>query len=295
MSAVGEGDSVMLVVGVDGLVGSALFKAFGERGRVLGTSRRAGSEHLQLDLAGEMSGLSLPENISTAFICAGVTSLQNCRENSAASRRVNVTNTVALAERLTGMGARVVFFSTGLVFDGSKPFCRESDTVSPQCEYGRQKVETERAVLALGEAAAVVRLTKVIAAGIPLFRRWREDLSAGRVIRPFTDYKMSPITVSFVVAAMRALTQKWLPGILHLSANCDLDYREAAVRLAMSLDPTLNMLRLVESTTSRAAGVDLDANPQFTTLDTTRLRSELNLPTPSAEAALAECFLSHPV
>jgi dTDP-4-dehydrorhamnose reductase len=280
----------VLVVGADGLVGGALFQAFRETGQALGTSRRPQSGHITLDLAGDGANAPLPGDIAIAFLCAAVTSLQKCRENPAASGRVNVTNTVALAERLVSGGARVVFFSTGLVFDGSRPFCRESDAPHPQCEYGRQKAAAERALLVLGDAVAVVRLTKVVAPGIPLFRRWREDLSAGRVIRPFTDYKMSPITVNFVVAAMRALSQNWLPGLLHLSADRELAYQEAAVQLATSMDPTRSLLSWFEPTTSRAAGVDLETNPQFTTLDTTRLRSELNLPTPSADAALAECF-----
>jgi dTDP-4-dehydrorhamnose reductase len=280
----------VLVVGADGLVGGALFQAFRETGQALGTSRRPQSGHIALDLAGDGVSDPLPGDISIAFLSAAITSLQKCRENPAASGRVNVTNTVALAERLAGRGARVVFFSTGLVFDGSRPFCRESDAPHPQCEYGRQKVAAERALLALGDAVAVVRLTKVVAPGIPLFRRWREDLSAGRVIRPFTDYRMSPITVKFVVAAMRALSRNWLPGLLHLSADRELAYEEAAVQLATSMDPTRSLLSLIEPTTARAAGVDLETNPQFTTLDTARLRSELNLPTPSADAALAECF-----
>lgn len=282
----------VLVVGADGLVGRALFNAFQATCEAVGTSRRAHSSHLMLDLANGGAEVPKLDGISLAFLCAAATSLKRCRENPAETRQINVDNTVALAGKLVSAGVRVVFFSTALVFDGKKPFCREADSPNPQCEYGRQKLDAERALLSFGDAAAVVRLTKVIAPEVPLFRHWREDLLAGRAIHPFTDYRMSPISVSIVVAVMQALRRRWLSGLLHLSADRDMDYGEAAMQFAKRLDPSLALLNLVQPTTSAAAGADLEVNPRFTTLDTSRLRCELNLVTPSADASLAECFQS---
>ncbi len=242
-----------------------------------------------LDLAKDPATWDLPEQVSVAFLCGAVTSLQTCREKPTESRQVNVTNTVALAQRLRALGARVVFFSSGLVFDGTKPFPSETDAVNPQCEYGRQKAEAERALLAMGESVAVVRLVKVVAPELPLFRRWAEDLRASRVVHPFSDYVMSPITLGFVAEAMRVLIRRWTPGVLHLGADAQVSYAEAAVRLAAQLGASAS---LVEPTTSRAAGVDLEIIPRHSTLDTTRLRTELGLATPSAAQALDECFVS---
>ena len=59
----------------------------------------------------------------------------------------------------------------------------------------------------------------------------------------------------------------------------------------VKLDPP-ELDAAVQPTTSRSAGVDLEILPQFTTLDTTRLRMELGLATPSAELSLADCFAS---
>jgi dTDP-4-dehydrorhamnose reductase len=289
MSGAGQRGSTVLVVGADGLVGGELFRRFRARGPTVGTSRRADSEFLKLDLAEAAAGWQLPGQVSIAFLCAAVTSLQSCRENPAASKRVNVTNTVALAEQLVASGGRVVFLSTGLVFDGSQPFWRESDAVNPRCEYGRQKAEAERALVALGANVAVVRLAKVVAPGMPLFLRWAEELRAGRSIRPFSDYVMSPISLTFVAQALGQLAARWTPGFLHVGADADVSYADAAARLAVRLGANAN---LVQPTTSRAAGVDLEIVPQFTTLDTTRLRTELGLATPSATRSLDDCFAS---
>jgi dTDP-4-dehydrorhamnose reductase len=289
MSAAGQPGGTVLVVGADGLVGSALFRAFSAHGPVLGTSRRAGSEFLHLDLAEPPGKWPTLPPVSVAYLCAAVTALRQCREHPVESRQVNLTHTVTLAGRLVAQGTRVVFFSTGLVFDGTQSFWPESAPLNPQCEYGRQKAEAERQILAVGESAAVVRLAKVVAPGMPLFRRWVEDLRAGKVIRPFADYVMSPITLSFVAEAMQALAAGWGSGVWHLGADADVSYAAAASRLAARLGVSPG---LVQPTTSQAAGADLEFLPRHSTLGTARLRTELGLITPSAAAALDDCFAS---
>ena len=177
--------------------------------------------------------------------------------------------------------------STGLVFDGTKPFPSETDAPNPQCEYGRQKMDAERALLAVGESVAIVRLAKVIAPELPLFRRWAEELYAGRVVHPFSDYVMSPITLGFVTEAMRRLASNWSGGVWHVGADAQVSYAGAAARLAARLGARAD---LVQPTTSRTAGVDLETLPTHSTLGTMRLQTELGLATPSAVAALDECF-----
>lgn len=289
MSGVSLSDGTVLVVGADGLVGSALAESFGACGSVVVASRRKGSMLLPLDLAKDPATWELPQQVSVAFLCGAVTSLQMCREKPMESRQINVTNTVALAQRLRALGARVVFFSSGLVFDGTKPFQSEADTVNPQCEYGRQKAETECMLLAMGKSVAIVRLTKVVAPELPLFWRWAEDLRAGRVVRPFSDYVMSPITLGLVAEAMRRLALNWSGGVWHVGADAQVSYTEAASRLATRLGACAD---LVQPTTSREAGVDLETVPMHTTLGTTRLQTELGLAPPPALAVLDECFAS---
>jgi hypothetical protein len=47
---------------------------------------------------------------------------------------------------------------TNLVFDGSVPCRNAHDAACPVTEYGRQKAEAEKQLLALGNMAAVVRV-----------------------------------------------------------------------------------------------------------------------------------------
>lgn len=278
---------VHLVVGADGMIGGALAEALRRTGaQVAATALSPGGETagcLRLDLA-EPEGLwPLPARVEAAYLMAAIPSLEACRSDPAGSRRINVERTVAIARRLLGRGARILFPSTNLVFDGETPMRRPEDPVSPGTEYGRQKAEAERALLALEGAVTVVRLTKVVAPGMPLLGRWRKALLAGEAIRPFTDKVMAPIPLAFVAEVFRAAGSRPMPGILQVSAERDISYAEAAAFLAERLGAPSGLVRPMPS---REVGLDLDAVPRHTTLDTGRLRREVGLEPPDVWTAL---------
>lgn len=243
-----------LIVGADGVIGSALAKRLPNAAQ---TSRRNLKGYaLSLDLARDPATWQLPDAVSVAFLCAARCSIQDCRANPVETRLVNVTRTVQLVERLAARGAFVVFLSTNQVFDGSIPFRRASDATCPLTEYGRQKAEAERAVLALG--GAVVRFTKVIAGASPLFQLWIDSLRAGQPVEAFVDMMFAPVPMNAAVDALVAVATKRVRGIVQVSGECDISYADAAKLLG---DPGL--VRPI-GITSR--GISPDAAPKHTTL-----------------------------
>ena len=274
------------VWGSDGQIGRALRTALPQAG---GTSRRrpAAAGQVFFDLAADPADWVLPADISTAYVCAAWTSLEACRRDPRASAHINVTRTVELAGRLAAQGAFVVFLSTNLVYDGALPYRPAADRPCPQTEYGRQKAEAERRLLALGPAAAIVRLTKVIPPGWPLFQRWRTAWSSGQPIQPLSDLVLAPLSLPFVVQALSMIGARRLGGFFQLSGERDLSYADAAQLLARrrGVPP-----RLIQPVTAAEAGLALEAQPVHTTLADTRVRQELNLTPPSIEAALAQGF-----
>ena len=134
-----------------------------EGATVAGTTRRAGATDagvLSLDLSADAATWpELPE-AGAVLLGAGETSLARCRAEPAATHRVNVDAVASLSERLGRRGTFMVFLSTNLVFDGSRPFARATDRRSPLTEYGRQKAEAEAVIRLQGEGAAVLRLSK---------------------------------------------------------------------------------------------------------------------------------------
>ncbi|MEI8190849.1 MAG: SDR family oxidoreductase, partial [candidate division NC10 bacterium] len=85
-----------------------------------------------------------------------------CEKHPQETRRLNVDATLACARMVFGRGMRFVFFSTDYVFDGAKrEGYREEDETRPLNEYGRQKLEVERALCASGGRALVIRTSAI--------------------------------------------------------------------------------------------------------------------------------------
>ena len=91
----------VLVVGADGLLGSAVASRLEAEGcPVIRTSRRGAPGTIPLDLAALAEAWSPPAGIAAAVICAAVTATEECRARPNECRRVNVEATCELGRRL---------------------------------------------------------------------------------------------------------------------------------------------------------------------------------------------------
>ena len=270
-----------LVIGADGLIGRALSAHLKSAGAaVIETTRKPDSvsdKRLFLDIAKDISDWQLPEHISVAYLCAAATSLVNCKKDPFHTKKINVTNTVALARKLVEQGAFVVFPSTNLVFDGSVAFQKADYPACPNTEYGRQKAEAEIQLLNLGESVATVRFTKILGLDTPLFKGWIEALRNNEIIHPFSDMVMSPVPLSSAVEVLYRIAEKRLSGIVQVSGKEDVSYEQAAYFIARGIGARKELFQPVKSTES---GIDMEAAPLNTTLDTSRMESALGMMPP---------------
>lgn len=275
------GKCVALIIGADGLIGRALADHLSRNGYlVLETTRRlktVSESRIFLNLADNISNWSPPTHVSIAYFFAAVTSLDECRRNPKQSEIVNVHNTVKLVKALVASGIYVVFPSTNLVFDGSIPFRKALNRTCPQTVYGKQKAQVERKLLALGDSISVVRFTKIFGPKTSLIKRWIEDLRNNQVIHPLSDVVVAPTPLSFAVEVLHRSTDVRLGGIVQVSGAQDITYEEVARYLAQRIGARSD---LVQPIRSELAGLDLEAIPSHTTLDTSRLRMELQLEPP---------------
>ena len=282
---------VSLVIGADGLIGRAVadhLQLVGES--VLETTRRPDTiseRRLLLDLTEDVSEWHPPRQVSVAYLCAAVSSLARCRRNPAQSALVNVQNTVALAKKFVANGTFVIFLSTNLVYNGRVPFRKANEPLSPRTEYGRQKAEAERQLLALGDSISVVRLTKVIGPNMPLIKRWIQALQNNEAIHPFSDMVMAPFSLPFVVDLLYRIGTRRLPGMLQVSGERDVTYEQVARHIAERIggNPAL-----VQPMRSEEAGLQLEAVPRYTTLETARLRTEFGIEPPDVWSAIDSVF-----
>lgn len=151
--------------GASGLVGSAFARAAQRRGhQVIGVVNA---------FAGEIEGLAakrvvdLSDAHATAEAvldvfpdaivnCAAMSVPEQCEANPALAHALNVTLPTTLARLAHHVSARLVHISSEQVFDGTQttPY-KNTDAASPINLYGRQKLESERAVHAAAPEFAV--------------------------------------------------------------------------------------------------------------------------------------------
>lgn len=273
-------------MGVDGVIGSALYARLGRDKAVLGTTRREKPppDLISLDIA-MADDVRLPV-VDSAIICAGVTSLAACRMQPAGTRRINVDAPLALARRLAGRGTFVVGLSTNLVLDGRAPRRSADAAAAPSAEYAVQKRDLEQGFHDLGHRGAVVRLTKVISPQTALLRGWCEALTRGDAISPYADMSMAPILLDHVAAALEALMDRRLPGLFQLSAEDDVGYSDAAYLLADVVGASRALVRPCAAPLE----IPLGERPAFSSMDTARACAELDWRPMAAAAALREAF-----
>lgn len=274
----------VLVIGGDGTIGRAIGALLAARGiQIVETTRHPsgpasrapdsdGRDRLFLDLLDDPGKVALPERIDVAYMCAGVASLADCRNDPAGSARVNVTGTLAVARRLATAGTHVVALLTSQVFNGTAPRTSAEAPRCPRTEYGRQKVAMEEGLLALGEQGSLVRLTKVVSPTLALLSGWIAALRTDRAVRAFSDMVMAPVALTDVVEALGTIGERRLSGIIQLSAPEDAAYTEVARHLARRLGRAETR---VEAVSARDAGLLPEDVPAHTALDTTRAEREL--------------------
>jgi dTDP-4-dehydrorhamnose reductase len=278
-----------LIVGADGLVGSALCSLCADAGIAATlTSRRprAGTVHLDLRKP-ELATLDKTP-CDVAFVCAAVTDMRACQEDPEGSRLVNVTNTLAVLRGLAERGTRSVFLSSSQVFDGETPEPEEGAPTCPKNEYGAQKVAVEQAILAEGLPVAVLRVTKVLAERpVGVFKGWFDALLQGKPVHPATNMALSPVTVSDVAAAAARLGFAGRAGVWHLGSRDAIGYDEAA-RLMAELQDLPRAL--VQGQALTEAQVPEIYRHRHVTLSCCKIARELAMPVRQARDVLHQLF-----
>ncbi len=221
----------IFLAGASGLAGSAFARAAFRRGhRVVGT---VGS------FTGEIEGLVRKRTVdlanpaaTTAAVldefpqaivnCAAVSVPEQCDKNPALAQALNVGLPSTLAQLAHHVGAPFIHLSSEQVFDGSQstPYTRDGP-VAPLNLYGRQKLESEKAVHAIApEFAITLRAPLLMGNSVGGARSNHErllaDWAAGRTAKLFTDELRQPCTAENLAEVMVELCERNdLRGVFH--------------------------------------------------------------------------------
>ena len=204
------------------------------------TGRSYGAELEPVDLADRDHVVrAFREARPTAVIhAAALASVAECHRSPERARRVNAEGSGTLARLAAEAGARLVYVSTDLVFDGRRGNYREDDPISPLSIYGTTKAAGEEAVLAVPRNA-VVRVTLLFGptlTGRPSF--FDDQLAALRSRRPirlFRDEWRTPLSLAVAAPALLAVCRADFTGLLHLGGPERMTRLEMGRRLAAYL------------------------------------------------------------
>ena len=196
------------------------------------------------------------------------------------ARYVNVTQTLNIAKQLTRSGVFVIFLSTNAVFNGEIAFAKSNMLVSPNSEYGRQKADAEFELLKLENNVAIVRFGKILNSDAALLCNWKRDLLSDKIIHPYVDMVMAPLSMEFAVQCLKVLATRRKPGIFQVTATRDINYFEVAKYIANKMHVTEDLINPIYC---RDDGI-LFA-PKNTTLDGQTVK-EVGINLPSAFEAI---------
>lgn len=219
-----------LITGASGQLGGHVVRrlaADGERAHVLALSRSrvvrvAGVEARQVDLGDTEALVDCVGSYGPTHVIhvGAVTSVTQAHADPQTACRVNTLATQRLAQCAADCGARLVFSSTDMVFDGEAAPYGENDPPKPLSHYGRTKAEAEQ-LLTEFERTLVVRLPLMY--GYPCERRETTfvrqivALRAGEPLRLFADEFRTPIWLADAAASLIELARSEVTGLLHVA------------------------------------------------------------------------------
>ncbi len=215
---------VPLIIGVDGLIGHALWRQFQiEFPGTLGTSRKGTDGLPYQDLfSPDLKQLPL-DSFTHAIIAAASPNIRTCELQPESTKLCNVWGTLETAKELLKRGIRPVLFSTDYVFDGTQGNYIETSPPNPTNQYGKQKLELEQKIQALSSGNfLLLRLAKVFPNHIEptgFFGEITTALRQNKKLKAAEDLLFSPIMLQDVVRGISLLLRNNRTGIYHIGGS----------------------------------------------------------------------------
>ncbi|GAC1596072.1 MAG: SDR family oxidoreductase [Ginsengibacter sp.] len=197
---------------------------------VLATSRGPSLLHevnfKQLDIreGGEVDKIVSAFQPEVIIHAAANGSADDCELHKDECDLITVNATKNIIEAASKLNSKVIFLSTDFVFSGAAGPYIESDVVSPVNYYGRSKVEGERIISESNTENCIVRLCSVYGKGITgsargIITLTKERLSKGLSLNVVADQIRTPTLVNDIAVAIRAIIDKNVSGIYHISGE----------------------------------------------------------------------------
>ena len=178
---------------------------------------------IKLDVTSQESVREVLETVHPEVIihAAAKADVDFCESNHDVSFRVNVRGSENLVKQAGLIGARFIYLSTDLVFDGEEGDYSEDDNPNPTSFYGATKLEAEKQLLNVLDKAVVLRLSLMYGnrgyGNVGFVHRLLGSLKTGESFRLFTDQYRTPLYLEDVAVALKRIVLDMnFRGLYHL-------------------------------------------------------------------------------
>ncbi|HTC48530.1 MAG TPA: NAD(P)-dependent oxidoreductase [Candidatus Aquilonibacter sp.] len=230
------------VIGARGFLGRHIVRAMASSFEVIKGVRKPVEEvdEIEIDITQQSSVDHAFEQVrpKIVLLLAAISDIDQCEQNPEEATAVNVRGAEHVVNACRRANARLLYTSTGAVFDGKKHGYTEEDMLSPISVYGKTKAQAEAKVLELGSSAIIVRIALAIGfAGEndadAVLDKMAKRLKAGETVELPTFEQRNPIdAVTLSHFFTELLLQPTTHGIFHAGAREPVSRYELGRKLA---------------------------------------------------------------
>ncbi len=217
----------ILITGATGLLGVDLKAVLKQDYRAMGVST-ANFDIQNYDEMASFLDKMKPEVVLHAAAWADV---DGCEENKDKAFAVNAIGTKNVTLACKNIGAKLIYYSTDYVFDGTKGSAyNEDDKPNPVNNYGHSKLEGEQYVLDTLDDAAIIRIswlygtakecfvTSVIRTALEQVRAKNKN-ERYQILKVVGDQQSCPTWTVDIAEQTKEIIEKKVSGIFHAAST----------------------------------------------------------------------------
>ena len=162
------------------------------------------------------------------LLLAAETKRTFCQNNKKNSYNVNVNQIYKIAKYFSYKNSKIIFFSSGVIYDGLPFSAKANNLPTPICEYGIQKFELEKKLIEL-KNILILRLPKIEYPEMSFLKNWINLNKKGIAVKLFTDVYINPLRVEDLIKKTFKILnhpKKNKNYIYNISGNKNLSYYE---------------------------------------------------------------------
>tara|TARA_Y100000816_G_scaffold287633_1_gene270729 strand:+ start:657 stop:1493 length:837 start_codon:yes stop_codon:yes gene_type:complete len=134
----------LFIWGQSGFIGKLLKEYFYKNSLDVSMIGRNKDCHFTINLASNTDIPNSIDNNSIVFFLSAISSPDVCDNDSIYAKKINLTNTSKIIKKLVNTGAKVIFFSTDMIYGNRTKACDETTSPTPDTNYALWKYLIEK-------------------------------------------------------------------------------------------------------------------------------------------------------